>query len=361
VTIMPKTAPKSIEWLALDKLHFDTQNPRLPQRCREKDEQLVADYMVGEEGALEIMLSIGASGYFPGEPLLVIPYSGNAGEYVVVEGNRRLTALKLLRNPAQSGEKKESVKEAAESAQHKPDTVPCVVFPERNDVLSYLGYRHVTGIKQWDPLPKSRYLKQLVSSLSSGKPSETTYREVANRIGSRLDYVKKLLCGLTLYEKAEESRFFGIENTEDSISFSLVTTALGYSTIVGYLGLDSAGDINASNLKKDNLKDLFLWMFKKEEGVTRLRESRNLGKLAAVIHSSIALKEFRAGRSLEDCFFLSEGPDKMVNEAIRHAYKKMDLAKKHTSSETHLDSGVRDLLHSIKQYAIDIEKLTKPD
>ncbi len=39
------------------------------------------------------MLSIGQQGYFPGEPLLAVKSNGN---YIVVEGNRRLAAVKLL-------------------------------------------------------------------------------------------------------------------------------------------------------------------------------------------------------------------------------------------------------------------------
>ncbi|MGB2780967.1 MAG: hypothetical protein WBD63_05795 [Phycisphaerae bacterium] len=53
-------------------------------------------YLFEHDKALETAESIATRGYFPNEPLLAIMENGR---YVVVEGNRRLAALKVLREP----------------------------------------------------------------------------------------------------------------------------------------------------------------------------------------------------------------------------------------------------------------------
>lgn len=80
----------------IEKLHFDQLNPRLPKRLQGvSDEAMIIDYMLKNGNILELMKSIAEMGYSEAEPLLVVK-DGDA--YIVVEGNRRLTALKLLNN-----------------------------------------------------------------------------------------------------------------------------------------------------------------------------------------------------------------------------------------------------------------------
>ena len=57
------------------------------------DENKVIDYMVKYGNVTELMLSIGETGYSEAEPLLVV--KEGTDKYIVVEGNRRLAALKL--------------------------------------------------------------------------------------------------------------------------------------------------------------------------------------------------------------------------------------------------------------------------
>ena len=81
--------------IKLNNLKFDAQNPRLPMRLQGvTDENKVIDYMVKYGNVTELMLSIGETGYSEAEPLLVV--KEGTDKYIVVEGNRRLAALKLL-------------------------------------------------------------------------------------------------------------------------------------------------------------------------------------------------------------------------------------------------------------------------
>jgi hypothetical protein len=53
--------------------------------------------MLEDESIIELMLAIGQHDFFVGEALLVVK---NGDGFTVVEGNRRLTSLKLLSNPS---------------------------------------------------------------------------------------------------------------------------------------------------------------------------------------------------------------------------------------------------------------------
>ena len=114
-------------------------------------------YIARNTSITELMTAIAENGYFPGEPIIVVPREARG--HSVVEGNRRLVALKLLSDPSLYP-KNTRVREIAENAKNRPDTVPCVIFDDRAKIVNYLGYRHITGVKQWEPLAKARYIAQ---------------------------------------------------------------------------------------------------------------------------------------------------------------------------------------------------------
>lgn len=82
--------------LPLDKLHLDPENPRLPKGVRTADESAILQWMLVNGCLPGLMESIVSSEYCYAEPLLVVPAQDG---YVVVEGNRRLAALRRLHKP----------------------------------------------------------------------------------------------------------------------------------------------------------------------------------------------------------------------------------------------------------------------
>jgi ParB-like chromosome segregation protein Spo0J len=52
--------------------------------------------MLSDATLIDLMASISENGFFSGEPIIVISNNDN---YTVIEGNRRLAAIKLLANP----------------------------------------------------------------------------------------------------------------------------------------------------------------------------------------------------------------------------------------------------------------------
>ena len=90
------TASWQTKNLSVASLHLDAKNPRLGRETLSRAPREIIQYLFEHDKAIEVAQSIASRGYFPNEPLLAVKENDR---YVVVEGNRRLAALKALREP----------------------------------------------------------------------------------------------------------------------------------------------------------------------------------------------------------------------------------------------------------------------
>jgi RNA polymerase sigma factor (TIGR02999 family) len=89
--------------MEVDLLILDPENPRLASADVENDPRELVKWMWEKMAVEKVARSIAANGFYQEEPLLVIPAGKPKKEeetqkYVVVEGNRRLCAVLLLRD-----------------------------------------------------------------------------------------------------------------------------------------------------------------------------------------------------------------------------------------------------------------------
>ena len=330
VASLSRVRAESVD-LPVSKLIFDAKNPRLPKSIDPTDEDGVIKWMLDHANVIELMGSIGEQGYFAGEPLIVVPSATHTGKFEVVEGNRRLTAVKLLRDPTLAPTKKKAVLAMAESAQHKPDILPCLRFAERSQVMHYLAYRHVTGIQMWEPLQKARYLRQLADSEGfRGLAKDELRRRLAREIGSNAHYVARLLAALAVYDQIAEAGYFGVPGlTEDELSFSVLSTALtSFGNIASYVGMGSSTDDDVSGIKKPELENLTRWLFEENsEGFTRVAESRELKVLNRVLAVDAARDRFITGRPLAEADLFTQGPTETFRAAVNQARERLTVAR----------------------------------
>lgn len=312
--------------IPLEHLQFDPENPRLPSGIDPSDQGAVLTFMLDDAGLPDLMGSIATQGFFPGEPLLVSPGDGDG--WKVVEGNRRFASALLLSKPELAPTKKRAVRELADeasAAQTDLTALPCLVFSERSHILDHLGYRHVTGIKEWDPLAKARFLSQRFDSEVGD--DVTRFRSLARSIGSRSDYVGRLLTAYELYLVMEADGFFGIEGLSGNlIDFSLITSILAYTHVVTYLGLKSSQDMNLETLDVSRLKFLTAFMYQRQNGRTRLGESRNIRTLADVLSAPQAREALEEGKSLRVAAQLTEAGAQAFRTLVASAKESIDLA-----------------------------------
>lgn len=157
-------------YIPVENLYLDRDNPRLPKSLRESNpsEKDIVNFMLREASTIELMLSIKSNGFFPGEQLLIVETGGN--NYTVVEGNRRLTAVKLLHNSNLADIKQKTISQIKEeSGLDTPTELPCFIFHSREEILKHIGFKHITGIKSWRLLERARYVYAQKQSYYSDK------------------------------------------------------------------------------------------------------------------------------------------------------------------------------------------------
>ncbi|ELY2733417.1 ParB N-terminal domain-containing protein [Cronobacter sakazakii] len=308
---------EGLQFIDIKLLELDTQNPRLPESV-ERTPDAMLNHIALTTSIEDLMNAIAENGFFPGEPLVAISEGEN---YVVVEGNRRLTAVKLIHDPYQCERPSTRMLTIAERMSSKLEslkTLPVIVRKSRAEILPYLGFRHITGVKQWEPLAKARYIEQLFELTPQSSTIDERYWRVARSIGSRKDHIKRNLDALAVYKILEKNNFYNIPGLdEESIKFSILSTALADERIglfVGTYSLDEDGDsvsndviISDAGINRENIQELTEWLYKKDElGKTRVGESRNLRELGAVIENKKALTSFRQGADLKLAYQLTE-------------------------------------------------------
>ncbi len=314
-----------IQEILIDNLRFDPFNPRLPRIYQELDDSEIIEWMLQDASLIDLFSSIANNGYFGGEPIVVVKSESN--DYIVVEGNRRLAAVKLLNNPQLATIKQATIRDVLQEREVKeiPQTLPCYVLKNREDADDYLGFRHVTGVKGWGALEKSKYTFKLYEEYKTKNKgqNDNIYRKLAKKIGSKKAYVQRMVVGYRLFKIIEEARFYNIfDLNEETFNFSLLTdAATKYTHLTEFLNINLSEEDELANIDKSKLKDITHWLYEKNaENQTRVGESRNIRLLNAVVSNDLALKSFRTGKSLEDASRLTSVVEDNFTELIKVAH-----------------------------------------
>lgn len=344
-TKMPTANGPVQKRIPVDNLYFDPHNPRLPESVRTDGEKSVLRWMLSHGELLELMDSIVATGYSEAEPLLVIHDKDN--DYIVIEGNRRLAAVKFLCNPSLAELRKKSVSNIA-SRFAGISELPVLVYETRNDILDYLGYRHITGIKPWGPKAKAQYLRQIYDRhYEISKDRDNALELVAKMVGSKPYYAKKLLLSFAVIKEAEEQAFWDLDDIDvDALDFSVFHTALSYSKIRSHVGLSEESDWIDPKIDANGTKEILQWVCGKNKIIS---ESRELKTLNAVLEKPAALSKIREGFSLKIAAEYSGIALDDYRQFMQEAMLKLREADKLVTKATGLDSTDIDIVREIRE------------
>ena len=348
---------QEIKYVDIDRLHLDLYNPRLPKSKQGKDESVVIEYLLLEAATLELMESIGENDFFVGEMLLAIPNEEKAGNYIVIEGNRRLTAVLLLNNPELASVKKAAIRDIIESSKFKPSSLPCLVFNTREEIQKYIGFVHITGKKSWRMLEKARYLYDLrFSEKFQSLSFIDACKEMARVIGSRSPYVRKMLTSYQLYTLIEDEKFYQIDGLSDSTFFlNYFSDGLQKENIRKYMGVDLDSEDPTKDLNKENLKELVTWWFKKNEGVSRvIGDSEGMRKLNEVLGNEVALAAFKKGVNIDAAYELTNDIDLQFERKVKESLQAMEQADGLSNKVKSFYTDLYDDLKSVRQIAAKI-------
>lgn len=319
--------------LALDDLKLDPQNPRLPKSFRNQnpDEKQLIEHMLEDESIIELMLSIGQNGFFEGEQLLVVENDDNT--YRVIEGNRRLTALKLLHNPDLSSVFKSKIRKVIEQTNERPTEIPCLKFENEDEIHKRIGFRHITGIKEWRLLERARYLNNVWENNYRDLSVNEAARTLAKNVGSTKDYIKRVLLAYELYKVLEDANFYKIKDLDDDSSFYLnyYVDSLQNSRvkIQEWLKIDKNSDQPLEGLDEEKFKLLNqAWFEKNDQNKSRLLgNSHDLNALNKVLQNKEATKAFFHDRvPLARALELAGEKDERFEESINTALRGLEDA-----------------------------------
>ncbi len=143
--------------IKIESLVLDHKNPRLPNPM--DSEASIIEHMISEQQTMALLEDIAENWLSPIEDLAV--FKDKSG-YVVLEGNRRVSALKLLDNPELLPPYSKKIKEILKKHNTKLVDVECEVFDKREDAKIWLERKHSgqqngIGTKSWSAEQKTRF------------------------------------------------------------------------------------------------------------------------------------------------------------------------------------------------------------
>jgi len=179
----------------IDTVHLDPNNPRFwtQQTGRVSDrrtpeagvQEAAYQTLLDHHRVVDLQNSILHNGFLPLDRIVVRPLKGLSGQYVVIEGNRRLAALRLLRK---------QIKEGTAVTRDVSDTAIKKIYRQTSklQVLTYKGseqaadiswilqgIRHIGGIRNWEPAQRAKLVVDQIEQSDPPRP----YRDVGHTFG----------------------------------------------------------------------------------------------------------------------------------------------------------------------------------
>ena len=323
------------DMLPVTELAFDIENPRLSESelgSSPSDAEII-EALWDSMDVREVMLSIAASGYFQHEPLIV---QREGRQNVVIEGNRRLAAVRILLDPTLV--EATGIPSIDENSKEALRQLP-IISSNRRDAWQYIGFKHVNGPAKWSSYAKSQYITKVHREFG------VSLEDIAKQIGDTHKTVQRLFRGMMVIEQAEEWNVFHREDrSRRHFSFSHLYTGLDYTGISEFIGLSSEADENPEPVpadKKDELGELCLWLYgSKREEIRPVVQSQNpdLRRLDGVVASREAVAALRAGTELSYAFEISRPSSNVFEESLHET--KRSLEKAHSLLSTGYDGSL---------------------
>jgi hypothetical protein len=272
------------------QLRFDPENPRLDEDTG-KDQQRIFRFLVDEIGVDDLLQSISSAGMLEGDPIIVRNAEAK-DTYYVIEGNRRLAALKLLLGERiGDGSSEPTVPRVTKALAASLRRLNVQTDWEQEALESYLGYKHVTAAREWAPEAKARF----VLDHAKKDLSNDNLRKFAKRLGTNLPTLKRWIIASLTLKQAEEEGIFDPKSAPTRRYFGTFYTLLGSEQVQNFLDLQ-ADPISANPVpktKKTNLSEFLSWVIgtKKDPPVINSRMQKQIGEVLS------ALKPFNISAS----------------------------------------------------------------
>jgi len=303
--------------VSVDNLLFDDKNPRFAdaKSLGHLDDKSIIKFYLEQVDLRELLDSITSSGYIDFDPMLV---QKSGQKYSVLEGNRRLAALKLLRDNALA--KKLGLADISMSSTQRAtlDAINVRVMPNRKAARAYIGFKHINGPHKWDSMAKAQYAAEW---LRDGGSLDT----IAKTLGDRNNLVRRLVFGRIVLDQAEANGFDRAQITSRNFSFSHLYTALTRPGFRAFLSLkpnDLSFNPKRRPIKPSRiraLQDVMGWLYgQKNQGIDAVVKSQNpdINRLNEVLQRPDAKRFFIASKNLDGAYEFIEPASTRFSEPL---------------------------------------------
>lgn len=244
---------------SIDQLRPWSGNPRLnPEEQHVNVRDFVEDIIQedGDKGNfIDLVRSITINGFIPADPIVVWKDAKN-DRYYVAEGNRRVLALKLLRDPSKAPREIRGTVKSLAKIWTKIDKIQVNIAPSLEAAEWYISQRNSTSriLKRWSRLQQMRWIEFLYEkyydneevlvqkSNMSISEIETIIRYIRLLNLVNEDQVKSALT-IEEYRKATAhtfpitifERFFNLTRVREKWGFEFEGTSIVFQNKTGFL------------------------------------------------------------------------------------------------------------------------------
>jgi hypothetical protein len=307
-------------------LDFDPTNPRFGGLMDKRSQDAIQQELMKEPYyAHELVDSLLKNGFIDYEPLVV---KRNGDRYIVVEGNRRLAAIREIL--AHKDRYQGRVEDLTE--------IPVLVFPQKpddeqkNEMRVYLGVRHLLGFREWPSISKAQFLDR--ESKEAGGLDKVLKELRLTRTQAR-----RFLVPYRLLQHAS----LAFPKGED---FWVLGEALGRTGIKNFLQLEVDEQLAVVSYNKKRLALLLNYLYgpkkttgERDASARVISDTRDISRLGKVLDSEKAASILGAGKSIEEAEIYVDTRDESLKRLAKVRKDVAVLLKKLATGSTNPETA----------------------
>ncbi|MEY4926851.1 MAG: hypothetical protein RI894_1287 [Bacteroidota bacterium] len=255
----------------------------------------------------DLLSSFAANGFVPVDQIQVREIINRPNQYIVVEGNRRITALKTMAERHESGFDIGKL----DPLYFTDEKIPVVVYRADDEIthLVMAGLKHITGNVKWPTVNQAR----LLADLEEKGMSESKIKDMLGMSTVTLRRQLRTLALVKAYQKSD----FGDKFKADM--FNIFAEAIRKPDIMNWLEWE---DNTRSCANKINMNRFFSWVSPDEENNEDSEEEQSkkfdpiitrgsdVREIATFIYDETALKKVEQTRNIQQGYLTSSAISK---------------------------------------------------
>lgn len=295
---------------SVNSIYLDTKNIRLP--ISETAQDAILQDLFSNEDAFDIVKSIVQYGLFPDEFPIVVK---EKNKLIVIEGNRRLAALKALGNPDRIPFFKDRIKALKNP---KIQKLRVVIAPSREKATQLIANKHTINLRRpWKPLRQAYFYK---SQIENGKKIEQLKTEYP---GHDIEKFIKMLEAHHLAKSISYQQDLVTLMVHDERRFPITTLERMYddNSVCEYLGVsfDSNGKIKIAT-KPDEFKNAYKKIVE-DIALDNLNSRNTNNKDQRKLYVNSLPKELKPSKAVKSAAASSFKETKVDTEALEKTVK----------------------------------------